>query len=254
MASKSPNRLDPLITDKERVRRLVALPGVRPAYAERLAQARVAIVGMGGLGNPAALYLAAQGVGHLHIIDPDQIEGHNLGRQVLFSPHELGQDKVMVAQAKLSHTVPECEIVSHVAELDAANVDVLLDGVDLVIDGLDRANPRMVLNDWTVKTGRPVFFGGAIGYEAQVFGVQGGQPCLYCLFGDLDGADENCAVSGVLGPVVGMAAMVQASEALKILMGVGQTLVGRLWTYDAYALKTRIITVPPRDDCPRCTS
>ncbi|MDA8192672.1 MAG: HesA/MoeB/ThiF family protein [Thermaerobacter sp.] len=241
-----------LLTDRERVRRLLALPGVRPGLAERLAASRVAMVGMGGLGNPVALYLAAQGVGALTLIDPDQVQAHNLGRQILFAPSDVGQSKVNAAQRALRRTAPNCTIVTHETALRAENISDLLEGSDLVIDGLDRAAPRMILNRWAVASAIPVLFGGAIGYEAQVFGVRGGKPCLYCLFGELQGADEDCVVAGVLGPVVGLAAMVQASEALKMLLGTGQSMVGRMWTYDAFSLKTRMVSVPPRRDCPVC--
>lgn len=241
------------IDDKERVRRLLALPGVRPAATERIGAARVALVGMGGLGNAAGLYLAAQGVGHLTLIDPDTVEAHNLGRQVLYTPDTVGMAKVEAAGAALRRLSPGISLTIAQEALDDANASRLLDGHDLILDGLDAGAPREVLNRFSVGTRVPTLFAGAIGYEAQVFGVQGGTPCLYCLWGDIAEAAEDCAATGVLGPVVGMAGTVQAQEAIKILMGQGQTLIGRLWWYDGYAVHTRVISVPPRPDCPVCS-
>ncbi|MBX5466051.1 MAG: HesA/MoeB/ThiF family protein [Firmicutes bacterium] len=242
------------MADKERVRRLLALPGVRPHSLERLLAARVAVVGMGGLGCAAALYLAGQGVGHLTLIDPDRVAAHNLGRQVLYAPEDVGRLKVEAAGSALRRLRPELSLSLWPHALGPENADFLLAGHDLVLDGLDQGVPRDLLNRWAVAHGVPVVFAGAIGYEAQVLVVAGGQPCLFCLFGSVADAAQDCAVEGVLGPVVGMAGMVQAQEALKLLLGVGRPLIGRLWTWDAYAGRTRILAVPPRPDCPVCAS
>jgi molybdopterin/thiamine biosynthesis adenylyltransferase len=239
-------------SDKERVRRLVALPGVRPESLSKLASARVAIVGVGGLGNPSALYLAAQGVGHLTLVDGDTVAQHNLGRQILFRPEDVGRLKVDAAAEALWRIRPELDLTTVAAHLEDSNWRAVLANHDVVLDGLDQGLPRDLLNRWAVETGRPVVFAGAIGYEAQVFVVQGGRPCLHCLFGSVAEVTEDCAVAGVLGPVVGMAGLVQAQEALKLLLQVGRPLVGRLWLWDAFSGSTRILEVPPRPDCPVC--
>lgn len=241
-----------VITDKERVRRLLALPGVKPERVNRLRDARVAVVGMGGLGNPASQYLVAQGVGHLTLIDPDVVAAHNLSRQLLFSLGDVGRLKVEAARDALIRIAPSCHIDLYPEALNENNAASVLAGADVVVDGLDQGAPREILNRYSVHTKVPVFFGGGIGYEAQVFGVQGGRPCLYCLFGSVALVAEECAVAGVLGPVVGMAGLVQAQEVLKWLLGVGEPLLGRLWTFDAYSGRTRILTIPARPDCPVC--
>lgn len=220
--------------------------------AERLKLSHVAIVGVGGLGNPVAMYLATQGVGRLTLVDPDIVEPHNLGRQVLFTPDDIGRKKVEAARDALVRLAPSISVHIVGQALTEQNMDGLLASVDLVVDGLDRGEPREWLNRYSVVTGVPVVFGGAIGYEAQVFVVRGGRPCLFCLFGAVNEAAEDCAVSGVLGPVVGMAGTVQAQEALKLLLGVGDLLIGRIWTYDAYSGTTRVLAFPPRKDCPVC--
>jgi len=239
-------------SDKERVRRLTALPGVRRDSLARLQAARVALVGVGGLGNASAPYLVAQGVGHLTLIDGDTVAAHNLGRQILFSPQDVGRPKVEAAQAALRRLRPEVDLTLLPYSLDEHNWAEVLAAHDVVLDGLDQGPPRDLLNRWAVATGKPVVFAGAVGYEAQVFVVQGGQPCLHCLFGSVAELAEDCAVTGVLGPVVGMAGLVQAQETLKLLLSVGRPLVGRLWAWDAYAGTTRILDIPARPDCPVC--
>jgi len=243
---------DPVINDKERVRRLVALPGIKPDRIRALRQATVAIVGVGGLGQASAQYLAAQGVGHIRLIDPDEVALHNLSRQVLLTPADVGRLKVEAVRDALVRQAPTVTVDMHPVALASDNLASLLDGADLILDGLDQGVPRDELNRYAVETGRPVLFAGAIGYEAQVFGVAGGQPCLACLFGSVAESVADCAVTGVLGPVVALAGLVQAQEALKWLLGIGRPLFGRLWQWDGFSLTTRILDIPPRPDCPVC--
>lgn len=243
----------PLIRDPDRVRRLLALPHVRPKAMAALEAARVALVGLGGLGSGAAPYLAAAGVGALVLVDPDRVAATDLGRQILYTPDDVGALKVDAAAARLRAMNPALRIEAHAAALEASNAAALLAGCDVVLDGLDRGAPREVLNRYAVEHGVPVVFGGALGYEGQVMVVRGGgRPCLTCLFGDLEDAVGDCAVQGVLGPLVGMVGALQAQEALKLLMGLGTPLAGRLWLYDAFGGDTRVIAVPPRPDCPVC--
>ncbi|WP_053960831.1 HesA/MoeB/ThiF family protein [Sulfobacillus thermosulfidooxidans] len=241
-----------VITDKERVRRLVSLPDAKPSWATRLKESRVAIVGMGGLGNASALYLTAQGVGHLTLYDPDRVNAHNLGRQILFRPTDINRFKVEAAREHLQELAPRASFQIEPVALNEDNAEELLKGHDVIIDGLDNWNTRTVLNRFSVRHHVPVVFAGAIGYEAQVYVVNGGKPCLQCLFGDSPYADQNCALTGVLGPVVGMAGTVQAQEALKILLHAGDLLQGRIWTYDAYRAQSRIIQFTARRDCAVC--
>lgn len=239
-------------SDTERFRRLIALPDVRPNLVAKLASSRVAVIGAGGLGSASALYLAAAGVGMLKLIDPDIVALHNLGRQILFTPEDVGQSKVSVAGQVLSRQNPALQVITMPVALEEENIAELLTDVDIVLDGVDNGKTRDVLNKWCIRNKKPIIFAGAIGYEAQVFGMNGLAPCLACLFGSVADADENCATSGILGPVVGMAGMVQAQEALKFILGVGHPLWGRLWTYDAFSGTTRILNIRPRATCEVC--
>lgn len=244
----------PVISDKERVRRLVSLPGVKPERVARLQHTAVAIVGVGGIGQAAAQHLVAQGVGRVLLIDPDRVEAHNLSRQILLTPHTVGQFKVDAVAERLWELSPAVQIEQRRDRLDEGNVDALLQEATIVLDGLDLGQPREVLNRYAVRSGKPVFFAGATGYEAQVFGVHGGKPCLTCLFGSVADVADDCAVTGVLGPVVALAGVVQAQEVLKWVLQVGQSLVGRLWQWDGFSGSTRIMTIPPRTDCPVCSA
>lgn len=243
----------PVVRDADRVRRLMALPGLKPATADRLAGATVVVVGVGGLGSIAAPYLAAQGVGRIRLIDPDAVSATDLGRQILYTPADVGLPKVAVLARRLQAQNPGVVVDARAETLTEDNLAWLLDGATVVLDGLDTGPPRDALNRWAVQTGVPVVFGGALGYEGQVMVVRGRDgPCLACLFGAVAEAPGDCAVAGVLGPLVGIVGSVQAEEALKLILGVGTPLVGRLWQWDAYAGATRILTIPSRPDCPVC--
>ncbi len=247
----APNGIVPLITDKERVRRLVALPGVREERLARLQEARVAIVGVGGLGNASAPYLAAQGVGHLTLIDGDRVEPANLGRQVLFGPSDIGRFKVEAAASALHRLAPDLEVRAVPRFLTPDDGADLLASHDLVLDGLDSAAPRQWLNQWAIRTGVPVVFAGAVGYEAQVFVVQGKSPCFACLWPSLEGADQDCATAGILGPLVGVVGALQAAEAIKLLLGLTGP-PGALWTFDLYRGRARVVMIPTHSSCPVC--
>lgn len=243
----------PVIRDADRVRRLVALPHVRAHTVERLRQGVVALVGMGGLGSATAPYLAAAGVGRLVLIDPDVVDAPDLGRQILYTPGDIGRVKVEVAKEALARLNPQLAVTIHRAALGDDNLEHLLNGVDIVCDGLDTGPPRDALNRYAVRTGTAVVFAGALGYEGQVMVVANhGRPCLACFFGLVADAPGECSREGVLGPLVGMVGSLQAQEVLKLLMGTGEPLQGRLWLYDAYTGTTRVLAVPARPDCPVC--
>jgi molybdopterin/thiamine biosynthesis adenylyltransferase len=243
----------PLVTDADRVRRLMALPHVRPALLDRLRAATAAVVGVGGLGSAAAPYMAAAGIGRLRLIDPGRVAATDLGRQILYRPDDIGRPKVVVMAERLRAQNPAIAVEAVDEALTAANVEQLLAKADVVVDGLDVGPPREVLNRWAVATGRPVVFGGALGYEGQVMVVAGSeQACLACLFGSVAEAPGECAVDGVLGPLVGVIGSLQAAEALKLLRGLGTTLAGRILVLDAFTATTRVVSVPKRPDCPVC--
>lgn len=243
----------PVVRDADRVRRLLALPTVRPAALARLRAATVAVVGVGGLGAAAAPYLAAAGLGRLVLIDPDRVSPPDLGRQVLYRADDVGRLKVEAARDALARQAPDTRVDAVAAALSPANGAELLAGAQVIVDGLDHGAMRDWLNRYAVGGGAPVVFGGALGYEGQVT-VVAGAPCLACLFGSVADAPADCATEGVLGPLVGVVGSLQAAEALKWILGVGEGLRGRLWQMDLFTGRTRVLAFPPRPDCPVCGS
>lgn len=241
-----------VITDKERVRRLIALPGIKPDRVAQLRKSVVAVVGVGGIGQAALQHLVAQGIGRVILIDPDRVEGHNLSRQTLLTPQSIGQFKVDAVASRLQELSLTVEVEKHCVNLTEDNADQLLNEADVVLDGVDNGLAREALNRYGIYSGKPMFFAGATGYEALVFGMRGGKPCLTCLFGSVRDVADDCAVTGVLGPVVAMAGLVQAQETLKWVLQAGRSLVGRLWQWDGFSTTTRVMTIPARDDCPFC--
>lgn len=245
------NRELPLMTDKERVKRLVSLPGIKSHRLQRLQSARVAIVGVGGLGNASAQYLAAQGVGHLTLIDGDTVDSGNLGRQVLFAPNDVGCLKVEAAANAIRRFVPQIQIQTIPNYLNSENGPSLLASHDLILDGLDVLAMRQWLNRWAITNRIPVIFAGAIGYEAQVLPVYGQGPCFTCLWPHSEGQDLDCATSGILGPLVGMVGALQAAIALQYLMGL-EMRHGILWTFDVFQAHARTLEIPLNPQCPVC--
>ncbi len=242
----------PIIRDADRVRRLAALPDVRPRALERLREGAVGVVGVGGLGTAAAPYLAAAGVGKIRLIDPDVVHATDLGRQILYGPGDVGRPKVEAAAAALGIQAPATVVEAVVARLGADNGAGLLAGLDVIVDGLDDGRPRDWLNAYAVETGTPVVFGGALGYEGQVVVVAPSGPCLHCLFGSVADAAADCAREGVLGPLVGVVGSFQAAEALKLLMGLGTPLRGRLLQIDLFGGGIRVLPFAPRPGCAVC--
>jgi sulfur-carrier protein adenylyltransferase/sulfurtransferase len=241
-------------SELERYSRHVLLAEVGRAGQEKLQAAHVLIVGVGGLGSPAALYLAASGVGTIGIIDGDRVDLSNLQRQVLFSVADVGQPKAVVASRRLHELNPNISVVAHAFELGADNVSALVGSYDLVIDGTDRAAMRYLVNDVCVILGKPLvsaaihrFEGHAITY------VPGRGPCYRCLFPDATaGGAVNCAEAGVLGVLPGILGTIQATEAIKLILRLGEPLIGRLLTYDALEMRFHEFPVSRRTDCAVC--
>jgi adenylyltransferase/sulfurtransferase len=241
--------------DLVRYARHFVLPGVGPEGQRKLADARVLLVGAGGLGSPAALYLAAAGVGTLGIADPDLVDLSNLQRQVLHGIAQLGQPKVESARERLWDLNPNVEVITHRARLTAANALEILEPYDLVVDGSDNFPTRYLINDASVLLGKPYVYGGVDRWSGQVsvFGVQGG-PCYRCLFRDPPppGLVPSCAEAGILGVLPGVVGSLQALEAVKLILGVGESLVGRLLIFDAMGLSFREVALRPNPACPLC--
>ena len=240
--------------ERARYQRHLSLKEIGTAGQEKLKAARVLIVGAGGLGSPAALYLAAAGCGTLGLVDFDRVDVSNLQRQVLFDTAGLEQLKAEAGRARLAALNPEIRVVAHPLELKAANVRALIADYDLVVDGSDRLSTRYLVNDACVLLGRPLISAAIHRFEGQVMTyVPGRGPCYRCLFPQAsDGVVANCAEAGVLGVLPGVLGTLQATEVIKLVTGAGTPLVGRLLTYDALELRFQEFRVERRRDCAVC--
>lgn len=238
----------------ERYSRHLRLPEVGLDGQKQLARARVLLVGAGGLGSPAAFYLAAAGVGTLRLADDDVVDRSNLQRQILHTDARIGMRKVESAAATLSALNPRTRIEAVDERITSDNVERMLDGVGVVIDGADNFPARYLLNDACVKLGKPLVYGAVHRFEGQVSVFDAGRqrgiaPCYRCLFPEpppLDAA-PNCAEAGVLGVLPGVIGLLQATEAIKLVLGIGEPLAGRLLHFDALAMRfreTRLATDP----------
>lgn len=234
-----------LSTDEiARYQRHLSLPGFGPAAQEKLKRGSVLVIGAGGLGCPALLYLAAAGVGRIEIVDDDCVEISNLQRQVLYAGSDAGQPKAEAAARRLRALNPLIEIVPHVQRLDRTNVLDLIRGVDVVVDGSDNFGTRYLVNDACVLGDRPLVYGAIQGFEGQasVFNWRGG-PTYRCLFPEPPepGTVPNCAEGGVLGVLPGLIGTVQAVEAIKLIAGIGEPLSGRLLLWDALSMTSQTL-------------
>ena len=246
-----------MLSPSELVRyaRHLTLPEVGPAGQERLSAARVLLVGAGGLGSPAALYLAAAGVGTIGIVDGDAVELSNLQRQVLHGSEFLGRPKTESAHSRIRDLNPGVRVIEHAERLTSANALDLLGGYQLAIDGSDNFPTRYLVNDASVLLGKPYVYGSIFRFDGQVsvFAAPGG-PCYRCLFAEPPPPDlvPNCAEAGVLGVLPGIVGSLQALEAIKWIVGIGDSLVGRLLLIDALRVGFRELTVTRDPECAAC--
>ena len=243
----------------ERYSRHLRLPDVGLAGQKALEAARVLLVGAGGLGSPAAYYLAAAGIGTLRIADDDAVDRSNLQRQILHADARIGMPKVESAAIALSALNPRTRIEAVRERVASDNVERLLDGIDVVIDGADNFPARYLLNDACVKLRKPLVYGAVHRFEGQasVFDAgrhRGEAPCYRCLFPEPPPADAapNCAEAGVLGVLPGVIGLLQATEAIKLLLGIGEPLRGRLLQFDALSMRFRETRLHADPQCPVC--
>ena len=238
-----------------RYSRHLLMPEVGPEGQARLLEARVLLVGAGGLGSPAALYLAAAGVGTLGIVDFDVVDVSNLQRQVIHTTDRVGVSKVESARATIAALNPEVRVVAHEEMLGPENVARLIADYDVIIDGTDSFETRYTLNDAAVRLGVPVVHASVYRFEGQltVFDAADG-PCYRCLYPSPPPPElaPPCSVAGVLGVVPGVMGMLQANEALKLLLGIGDPLVGRLLLFDALEATFEELTLRRDPACPAC--
>lgn len=245
------------LTDDQLLRysRQILLPAFGIEAQERLLASRVLLIGAGGLGSAAALYLAAAGVGTLVIADHDRVDLSNLQRQVLHRHADLGRPKVDSARDTVDALNPDVEVVPLDARLTADNLRAQVAGVDLVIDGSDNFETRFAVNAACVAERKPLVSGAAIRAEGQlsVFRADLGEgPCYRCLYTESGSTDETCAGNGVLAPVVGIIGSLQALEAIKVLTGLGEPLHGRLLVFDGMTLEFREMKLRRDPGCPVC--
>jgi molybdopterin/thiamine biosynthesis adenylyltransferase/rhodanese-related sulfurtransferase len=240
----------------ERYSRHLMLPEVGDKGQEKLLKSRVLLLGAGGLGSPAALYLAAAGVGTLGLVDADMVDSSNLQRQVLHGTDRIGQPKVDSAEKTLSNLNPDVKVVKFQERMNSANIDRILDqGWDVIVDGVDNFPTRYLLNDATVWKKIPVVHGSIFRFDGQVttfFAERG--PCYRCLYPEPPPAHlaPSCAEAGVLGVLPGIIGIIQATEAIKLILGQGDPLIGRLLTYDSLKMSFRTLKLRKDKTCPVC--
>jgi sulfur-carrier protein adenylyltransferase/sulfurtransferase len=238
-----------------RYSRHLILPDVALAGQKKLKSARILLIGAGGLGSPAALYLAAAGVGTLGIVDFDVVDVSNLQRQILHGTSEVGRPKLESARDRIADINPHVCVETHDTRLSSENALDILRGYDVVVDGTDNFATRYLTNDACVLLGKPNVYGSIFRFEGQasVFALPDG-PCYRCLFPDPPppGLVPSCAEGGVLGVLPGIVGTIQATEALKLVLGVGESLSGRLLLIDALTMRFRTVRVQRDPTCPAC--
>ncbi len=241
----------------ERYSRHILLPEVGGKGQKKIAQAKVFLVGAGGLGSPTALYLAAAGVGTLGIIDNDLVDLSNLQRQILHSIHTIGQPKVASAQKTVLAINPDVRVVPYQEKLTSENVIRLFSEYDIIVDGSDNFATRFLVNDAAYFLKKPVVSGSIFQFSGQLTVLKpsaGAYPCYRCLYPEPPppGLVPSCQEAGVLGILAGTIGVLQATEVLKEILGIGNSLAGRLLIYDALALSFQTVKVPKMKDCALC--
>ncbi len=235
----------------ERYARHLMLAEVGGPGQQRLKAARVALVGLGGIGAPASLYLAAAGIGTLRLIDDDVVALSNLQRQILFQTADVDRAKVEVGADRLTALNPHVRIEARSVRLKDDNAATLLADCNVVIDGTDDFETRFIVNAACVQAGVPLV-SGALGRWTGQVGVFSGRPCYQCLVPDIPPDAETCARVGVVGALAGVIGAMAAMEAIKLIAGAGEPLTGRLLIYDGLAATTRVVTLAADPECPAC--
>ncbi|MBL8604991.1 MAG: molybdopterin-synthase adenylyltransferase MoeB [Myxococcales bacterium] len=240
---------------RDRYSRHLLLPEVGEKGQAALLDAKVLLLGAGGLGSPSALYLAAAGVGTLGIVDPDTVDASNLQRQVIHATSRVGQPKVDSAEFALRELNPDVKVVKYQERLTSENIDRIFEGYDVIVDGCDNFPTRYLVNDASVMKNKPVVHGSIFRFEGQVttFVPRVG-PCYRCLYPQPPPPElaPSCQEAGVLGVLPGIIGVIQATEAIKLILKKGQPLVGRLLTYDSLGMKFRELKLRRDKECPMC--
>ncbi|HSG03626.1 MAG TPA: molybdopterin-synthase adenylyltransferase MoeB [Marinobacterium sp.] len=236
--------------------RHLLLPEIDMQGQQSWLDARVLVLGLGGLGSPVALYLASAGVGTLVLVDDDDVELSNLQRQVIHTTETLGQSKAQSASLQISKINPSTTTEVHVERLEGDALQSLVESVDLVVDCTDNFTTRHALNRACFAAKKPLISGAAIRFEGQITVYdprEESSPCYRCLYPETAELDLNCSTSGVFAPLVGMVGTVQAAEALKVLASIGEPLIGRLLVVDALRMDWRTLKLKADPNCPVCS-
>lgn len=239
----------------KRYSRHIILPEVGGKGQKRLREARVFLAGAGGLGSPSALYLAAAGVGTLGIIDPDRVDISNLHRQIIHQTQDIERPKVISAKEKLETLNPDVNVITYADRLTSKNILEIISDYDVLIDGTDNFPAKFLINDAAIISGKPLVHGGILRFTGQVFTIHPRRSACYrCIFKDPPpaGLVPTCQEAGVLGALAGVIGTIQATEAIKLILGIGELLTDRLLTYDASKTRFREIKIKRNHNCPAC--
>jgi len=238
-----------------RYSRQIMLPQIDIFGQQKLLDARVLIVGAGGLGSPAAMYLAAAGVGHITVYDNDEVDLTNLQRQIAHHTADIGLDKVISTLNTLKKINPEVKVLAHKSRLHGELLETEVNDADVVLDCSDNFATRFAVNRACVATKTPLVSGAAIRFEGQISVFTPGlnnSPCYNCLY-QSDGEElQNCARNGVIAPITGIVGSIQALEAMKLIIQIGETLIGRLLLLDALTMEWQTMRLKKNPDCPTC--
>jgi len=240
----------------ERYSRQIILPEVGGKGQEKLLNSKVLLIGCGGLGSPCAYYLAAGGVGTIGLVDSDRVELNNLQRQIVHFTDDVGKPKTLSASEKLRKLNPDVNVITHHTRLTSANILDVIKGYDIVIDGSDNFPTRYLVNDACVMSSKPLVHAGILRFDGQAMTILPKEgPCYRCVFPDPPppGMIPSCQEAGVIGAVAGLLGIVQASEAIKYILGIGDLLVGKLLVIDTLSMEFRKLTIRRnQDSCPVC--
>ena len=238
----------------ERYSRHIILSDVGVEGQEKILNAKVLIIGVGGLGAPAALYLAAAGVGTIGLVDGDNVELSNLQRQVIHFTPDVGKPKVLSAQEKISAINPDIKVVTYQTRVNAGNIARIIKDYDFIIDGTDNFAAKFLINDACVFGAKPFSHGGILRFDGQAMTYLPGTTCYRCIFGapPAKGTVPTCSQAGILGAVAGLLGTIQAAEALRFLIGKGELLINRLLIFNALEMKFRQAEFKKNPNCPLC--
>ena len=232
--------------------RHILFPAIDVAGQQKLLASKVLLIGLGGLGSPVSMYLASSGVGHLTLVDHDRVELTNLQRQIVHDTDSIGTGKVDSAASRLRALNPEIRVDTIGHKLDGDALLAAVRAADVVVDGSDNFATRYTVNAACVKAGRPLVSGAVARFEGQVTVIMPGGPCYRCLYPESDAPEEPCATFGVLAPAAGVIGSLMAVETLKLIMGIGESLAGRLMLYDALRAEWREVKMRKDPACPVC--